>query len=259
MLRVIVAEVNRSAARSLGLDFGLADRQATVLPSRPAVSNGSSTVAHNGWIGEVINSLIDLHYAQILAEPTLTTLNGQAARFQAGGSFPVPVVSPSSQGAVQGVTFRSYGVHLSIQPVVADLDRVRLAVDAEVSGTDPQAAMQVAGSAVPGLKVRNFQSTVELREGETLAVAGLVRVAAGNTLSQNVRPGAAVPAQSDQELVVLISPLLLHPPSNEGERDTRHLNPQDIELYLRSRNTMVPRGDALFLIGPQGYAGKPTR
>ena len=58
MLRVIVAEVNRSAARSLGLDFGLADKQATVLPSSPAVSNGSSTVAHNGWIGEV-NKLLD--------------------------------------------------------------------------------------------------------------------------------------------------------------------------------------------------------
>jgi len=259
MLRVIVAEVNRSAARSLGLDFGIADKQATVLPSRPASSPGSSTVARNGWIGEIIKSLQDLHYAQILAEPALTTLNGQAACFRAGGEFPIPVVSPSSHGAVQGVAFRSYGVHLNIQPVLADVDRIRLVVDANVSGTDASAAMRVGGGAVPGLKVRNFQSTVELREGETLAVAGLVRGTAGSLLPQNVQPGVVNPASSDQELVVLISPLLLHSPSHEDEGAGQRLNPQDIELYLRSRNTIVPRGDALYLIGPQGYAGKPKR
>jgi len=260
MLRVIVAEVNRSAARSLGLDFGIPGKQATVLPDRPAASSRSSTVAHNGWIGEILRTLQDLHYAQMLAEPTLTTLNGQAARFKAGGEFPIPVVSPSAQGAVQGVAFRSYGVQLSIQPVLADRDRIRLAVDAEVSGTDPQAGMQVGNSAVPGLKVRNFQCTVELREGETLAVAGLVRGVAGSPLPQNVRPGFANPAtSSEQELVVLISPLPLHPPSFDGGRDAQRFNPQDIELYLRSRNTMVPRGDALYLIGPQGYAGKQKR
>lgn len=259
MLRVVVAEVNRGAARSLGLDFGIADKQATILPQRPHGADGSPTVAANGWIGQLLRTLQDLHYAQSLAEPTLTTLNGQTARFQAGGEFPVPVVSPSANGAVQGVAFRSYGVHLSIQPVLADFDRIRLAVDAEVSGTDPQAALQVAGSAVPGLKVRNFQSTVELREGETLAVAGLIHTPAASTLPQNVRPGVGEQPAPDQELVVLISPLLLHPPANERGDNSNRLNPQDIELYLRSRNTMVPRGDALFLIGPQGYAGNRSQ
>lgn len=259
MLRVVVAEVNRGAARSLGLDFGIADKQATILPQRSGGVDRSSTVAANGWIGQLLRTLQDLHYAQSLAEPTLTTLNGQTARFQAGGEFPIPVVSPSAQGAVQGVAFRSYGVHLSIQPVLADFNRIRLAVDAEVSGTDPQAALQVAGSAVPGLKVRNFQSTVELREGETLAVAGLIHNPAASTLPQNVRPGIAEQPAPDRELVVLISPLLLHPPANERGDNSNRLNPQNIEMYLRSRNTMVPRGDALFLIGPQGYAGNRSQ
>jgi pilus assembly protein CpaC len=255
MLRVVVAEVNRAAARSLGLDFGIGDKQATVLPNRPAAP-GSSPVAGNGWIGQILRTLQDLHYAQSLAEPTLTTLNGKVARFQAGGEFPIPVVTPSAQGAVQSVAFRSYGVQLRIQPVVADFDRLRLSVEAEVSGTDPQATAQVAGTAVPGLKIRNFQSTVELREGETLAVAGLIRNPASATLPQNVRAGYVEPTPSDQELVVLISPLLLHPPTNERVGGANPLNPQDIELYLRSRNMLVPRGDALYLIGPQGYAGK---
>ncbi len=96
MLRVVVAEVNRAAARSLGLDFGIGDKQAAILPNRAGL-NGSSTVAGNGWIGQVLRTLQDLHYAQSLAEPTLTTLNGKAARFQAGGEFPIPVVTPSPQ------------------------------------------------------------------------------------------------------------------------------------------------------------------
>jgi pilus assembly protein CpaC len=259
MLRIVVAEVNRAAARSLGLDFGIGDKQATILSNRPGETNGSPTVAANGWIGQLIRTLQDLHYAQSLAEPTLTTLNGQAARFQAGGEFPIPVVTPSPQGPVQSVAFRTYGVHLSVQPVLADADRIRLTVDAEVSGMDAQAAAQVASTGVPGLKVRNFQSTVELREGETLAVAGLVRGAGGNTLPQSVRPGADNTPPSEQELVVLISPLLLHPPSNERVEGANPLNAQDIELYLRSRNVPLPRGDALYLIGPQGYAGRMTR
>jgi len=245
MLRVAVTEVNRSAARSLGLDFGIGDKQATILPNRSTPPAGSTTLVDNGWIGQALRTLQDRHYAQSLAEPTLTTLNGQTARFKAGGEFPVPVVSPSANGAVQGVAFRSYGVELSMQPVVADADRIRLTISAEVSGMDSVAAAQVAGTSVPGLKIRNFQSTVELREGETLAVAGLIR-----------NPGAE--SSSGEELVVLISPLLLRPGEPAGPVASP-LNGQNIELYLRSRDTFLPRGDALFLIGPQGYADEARR
>jgi pilus assembly protein CpaC len=265
MLRVVVAEVNRAAARTLGLDFGLGERPATILDGRNRAGDGSTTLVGNGWIGQTLRTMQDRHYAQTLAEPTLTTLNGQAARFRAGGEFPVPVVSPSPLGAVQGVAFRSYGVRLSIQPVVADTDRIRLAVDAEVSGTDPSATAQVAGTAVPGLKVRNFQSTVELREGETLAVAGLLR-GATEPVAPPAQPGAPRPVSAEigasgQELVVLISPLLLRPHEASARTVSRGsgFSGTDVELYLRSRNVVVPRGDARFLIGPQGYAGEAQR
>ncbi len=262
MLRIVVTEVNRSAAQHLGLDFGIGDKQATIFGNRSPAAEGSTSVMANGWIAQAIRTLQDLHYAQPLAEPTLTTLNGQTARFQVGGEFPVPVVSPSSAGNVQGVAFRSYGVQLSVQPVVADTDRIRLTVQAEVSAADPLVAAQVGAMAVPGLKVRNFQSTVELREGETLAVAGLIRGSAGVTSAQGLPSRNAASASesrpSDQELVVLISPLLVHSSAygNGGDgRAVSPFNPQDIELYLRSRNVQVPQGDALYLIGPQGYAG----
>jgi pilus assembly protein CpaC len=255
MLRFVVAEVNQAAARNLGLDFGLGERQATVLPNRPAAADGSSTVHGNGWVGQILRTLQEHNLAQTLAEPTLTTLNGQATRFQAGGEFPIPVVSASPTGAVQGVAFRSYGVQLSVQPILADAERIRLTVEAEVSGTDPKAAAQVGGTSVPGLKMRNFQSTVELREGETLAVAGLVRGATGSALPQGVTPAYANNAPTTQELIVLISPLLLHTAAS-APTTNNPFNPQNVELYLRSRNTPLPKGDALFLIGPQGYAGE---
>jgi Flp pilus assembly secretin CpaC len=115
------------------------------------------------------------------------------------------------------------------------------------------------------LKVRNFQSTVELREGETLAVAGLLRGAAEPAM-RPAQPGAVRPMSlgidgSDQELVVLISPLLLRPQETSARTVGRSsgFQPQDVELYLRSRNVVVPHGDALFLIGPQGYASETRR
>jgi len=257
MLRIVVAEVNRSAARSLGLDFGIGDKQATIFSNRAGAKEGSSTLVDNGWIAQALRSLQDLHYAQSLAEPTLTTVNGQTARFQVGGEFAVPVVSPSASGAVQGVAFRSYGVKLSVQPVVADTDRIRLMVQADVSGMDPRTAAQVGAAAIPGLKVRNFESTVELREGETLAVAGLIRGSQGQP-PRNAGFVSADNPPSDQELVVLISPLLIRPSTPDyraGSPVASPFNAADIELYLRSRKTLLPQGDALYLIGPQGYAG----
>jgi pilus assembly protein CpaC len=255
MLRMVVAEVNRAALRSLGVDFGVSDRQATILTRRPAATEGSSTIVHNGWIVLLLKTLQELHYARFLAEPTLTTLNGQAAHFQAaGGRFPIAVLSPSSQRAVQDVVFQSYGVQLSIQPVIADLDRIRLSVDAEVSGTGPQATTQMGGTTMAGLTARHFQSTVELREGETVAISGLIPGSASTMLPQNIRLGSGVDVSADHELVVLISPLL-HWPPDEGVGDTQRLSPQAIELYLQRRTMLVPRGDDLYLIGPQGYAG----
>jgi pilus assembly protein CpaC len=260
VLRIVVAEVNRTAARSLGLDFGIGDKQATIVSNRPSGDAGSPTLIGNGWIDQALQSLQDLHYAQILAAPALTTLNGQAARFQVGGEFPVPVVSRSPKGAVQGVHFHPYGVRLSARPVVIDSDRIRLTVETEVRGADPRAAAQVNGTAVPGLKVRTLQSTVELQEGETLVLADLVRAPTSDAefqaMTRGPRPASTDNPSSGKELVVLVSPLLLHPESKEhAGGSAKPLNPQDIKGYPRSHDTLSSRAEALYLIGPRGYAG----
>jgi hypothetical protein len=107
--------------------------------------------------------------------------------------------------------------------------------------------------------MRNFQTTVELREGETLAVAGLTRSSTSNSLPQGVYPANTNTTTANQELVVLISPMLLHHMGSESAENGNPLSAQNIELYLRSRNTQVSRGDALFLIGPQGYASEANQ
>src|SRR5205085_10926860 len=111
-----------------------------------------------------------------LAEPNLVTMNGQTANFQAGGQFPVPVVTGFTTAGLQGVNFIPFGVQLSFTPYITDRDRIRLVMSAEVSSRDLSAGnITIGGAAVPNLSTRNFQTTVELREGQTLAVAGLIQ------------------------------------------------------------------------------------
>ncbi len=302
-LRVTVAEVDRNAARQIGLNFGVKDG-ASVFQSllgttnnaavgSAAVTGGNCPVSlDSGQIQLAINALRSMSLAKTLAEPTLTALNGQKASFQAGGQFPVPIVSGQTLGGLQGVTFVPFGVTLEFTPYITDRDRIRLNVLAEVSnrtgsvtniggsGSDGK-----GGTPVPGLDLRKFQTIVELREGQTLSVAGLI---SNNQISQADR----VPffgdlpligrlaafdkiATREQELVILVTPELVRPlnpeelPSLPG---TDIFEPGDIEFYLgaqmegtrnedfrSSARTDLRRQQSfynpcdVFIVGPHGY------
>ena len=128
-----------------------------------------------GKIPRAIEALKSLSYAKSLAEPTLVTMNGQTANFLAGGQYPVPVVTAGNAfGGLQGVQFVPYGVQLTFTPFITDRDRVRLNFSATVSSRDLSAGANIGGANVAGLTARNVNTTVELRQGETLAVAGLI-------------------------------------------------------------------------------------
>jgi pilus assembly protein CpaC len=292
MLRVTVAEVNRAAARSIGLNFNIRNHsgQGVFAQSTGSIATGGSTFNNafglsgfgalgsnspflngvpglpgfavgaggfnnlpaaldNGQIRLAISALRDLNYARSLAEPNLTTINGQTATFQAGGQFPVPVVSGFGGFGLQGVNFVPYGVLLNFTPFITDRDRIRLDVAASVSSRDLAAGVtNVAGSSVPSLISRNFQTTVELREGQTLAVAGLIQ----NNLGANANrvpffgdlpilgrlAGFDRISAGEQELVVLITPQLVHPldpkevPPLPG---SDIFEPNDCEFYLLGR------------------------
>jgi pilus assembly protein CpaC len=271
MLRVTVAEVNRAAARSIGVDFSILNNAGTAVFSSltggllpTAISGGGSSASvaggnlpvslDNGQVFLAIQALRNLNLARSLAEPTLTTLNGQPANFRAGGEFPVPAATQSFGGVGQGVAFIPFGVQLQFLPYITDRDRIRLQIGASVSTRDPSLGTNVGGAAiaggtsVSGLSSRTFQTSVELREGQTLAVAGLIQNNFGATTVRTPLLGdwpvvgnffgRNSSSSAEQELVILVTPELVHPLE---ACDTPPLpgadvfEPGDIELYLLGR------------------------
>lgn len=307
-LRVTVAEVNRSAARSIGLNFRVNDDagnavfqslignivSGTAAVTAPGTTplNNLPTLLDNGQIRLAIHALRRISLARTLAEPTLTTLNGKQASFHAGGQFPVPVVTGFTAGGLQGVSFVPFGVELQFTPFVVQRDRVRLVVAAEVSTRDEQLATNIGGNPqqngtqIQGLNTRNFQTTVELRSGQTLAVAGLIQTSFGGT-AQRVPLFGDLPligraaaydglSSTEQELVILITPELVSPidpceaPPLPG---SDVFEPGDVEFYLggimegrraddyrssvRSdfcRQKRYLHCNDVFMIGPSGYS-----
>ncbi len=267
MLKVTVAEVDRAASRTVGIDFSVLNRQGgTVFASNlsgqplptggqgntsggaiPVGSNNIVAVLDNGRIVSAITALRTLNFARTLAEPNLVTTNGQSASFLAGGEFPVPVTGGFTAG-IQGVQFVPFGVQLRFIPYVTDKDRVRLIVSSNVTTRDPSSGATIGGAAVSGLNSRFFQTTVELRDGQTIAVAGLIQNSYGAT-ARRVPLFGDLPivgrlfaqdgsSSNEQELVVLITPMLVHPydphqvPPLPG---SDIFEPGDLEFYLLGR------------------------
>jgi pilus assembly protein CpaC len=292
MLKVTVAEVDRAAARSIGVNFDIMNSQGvtvfanntgnlfnngvggsgsagtglagTNIGTTGTTGTGANNLAGASSLGSVVNNLPaaldgglvalaisalrNMNYARSLAEPNLVALNGQTASFQAGGAFPVPVVTGFTASGLQGVSFIPFGVQLNFTPFITDKDRIRLSVAAEVSTPNPGASTTVGTSNVPGLNTRNFQTTVELREGQTLAVAGLIQ----NNLGVN---STRVPffgdlpvvgrllafdniSSGEQELVVLVTPQLVHPLEHKEVPPlpgSDLFEPGDVEFYLLGR------------------------
>jgi pilus assembly protein CpaC len=312
LLHVKVAEINRTAARSIGLNFevfnkggaqviastvgGIAGQMVSTAAN--VGTGGVSSAANNlpidignGRLIAAVDALKNLDFARSLAEPTLTAINGQQASFQAGGEFPVPVVTGFTAAGLQGVTFVPFGVQLHFTPYITDKDLIRLAVSAEVSTLAPGLSATTGGAAgTPGLNTRNFQTTVELRSGQTLAVAGLIQNNFGADAAR-VPLFGEVPifgrlfafdktSSGEQELIMLVTPELVHP-VDPGEclplpgGDT--FEPGDLEFYLLgrlesrrpydfrspvmtelSREARYRHCEQIYIFGPQGYSdGKP--
>src|SRR5262249_29087438 len=155
-------------------------------PSVPGVAPGAGGFVNlpfaldGGQIRVAFSALKTLEYARFIAEPNLTTMNGQTATFRAGGEVPVPIISAGGGGVngqnLQGVSYVPYGVLLNFTPFITDRDRLRLYIDARISARDFQAGnTQIGGTNVPSLSTRDVTTTVELREGQTLAIAGLIQ------------------------------------------------------------------------------------
>ena len=266
---VTVAEVNRTAARTIGMDFSIvhggfafaqnsgqginvgnaagigAGNATSAIQTLQNVGGNLPTAIDNGNVLMAITALKTMNFARSLAEPNLTALNGRPASAQIGGSFPIPTSVVTPGGAAQSVTYQNFGVALEFTPYITDRNRIRLQFNASVS-TPSVATTQVSGAQVPSqISQRQFNTTVELREGQTLTVGGLIQNNFNGT-SNRVPLWGDLPiightgghdnvTSGEQELVVLVTPILVHPldmcktPPLPGNNV---FEPGDVEFYL---------------------------
>jgi pilus assembly protein CpaC len=222
-LKVKIAELNRSAARGFGVDLDAninfsdsVEGSKLFLSSLLNASNAGGTSLLTSFSGDDVS--IGIRYLQqrgvvrLLSEPTLVTLSGRPATFIAGGEFAVPTIVGSVGLNAVTTDFRAFGAIISFLPTIVDKDRVRLQVAPEFS----QINTDLSVNGTPGLNVRAATTTVEMREGQTLAIAGLLEDTYKATNVGDL-PGLAQifgrrdTTRSETELIILVSPELVHP------------------------------------------------
>jgi Flp pilus assembly secretin CpaC len=127
-------------------------------------------------LAATVQALQQKNLLEILAEPNLLTESGKEASFVSGGEFPYPVVQGGGAGAVPTVTiqFREFGVRLYFTPVLTPEGYIHLKVRPEVSSLDYSNALTFSGYTIPALSTRRVESEMELRDGQSFAIAGLV-------------------------------------------------------------------------------------
>ncbi|AOY58738.1 hypothetical protein B2D07_09750 [Desulfococcus multivorans] len=266
MLEVRVAEMQRSIGRDLGINFTYS-RGKDFFGSALSALNASDLTGLNGLLegnsgsGNVFSQAVStiLRFssgdslwtfffdvlkseglAKILAEPTLMALSGQTATFRVGGEFPYPVQDDD------GITieFRPYGVGLNFTPTVMSQDKIGIQVAPSVSELDFANAVQVGGVFVPALTTREASTTIELGDGESFAIAGLLQDNVRNAVSKYPILGdipvlgALFRSQQFQknktELVIIVTPHIVKPIQQGNPRlPTDFFNePDDAEFYL---------------------------
>ncbi len=241
MLKVRIAELNRNATRELGMDFSII-KDSWSLSNFLGAGGNIRAILDNGDVQLFIRALSSNGVGKILAEPTLVTISGQPATFIAGGEFAVPTaVGIDGIGAVS-TTFQGFGTQLTFTPTVIDRDKIRLNVAPSVSDVN----QDIAVDGVPGLDIRGVTTTVDLREGQWLAIAGLIQDESGGSrtripfIGDIPIVGAAFGNQNydrnETELVIMVSPELVHP-----------LEPEHVPLFLPGMEVTEPSPKEFFL------------
>lgn len=182
-----------------------------------------------------------------LAEPTLVTTSGDTANFLAGGEFPIPVAQSSNgvSGTLPTITieFKQFGVSLAFTPTLQQDGLINMVVNPEVSSIDPTTSITLGQIVIPGIKIRRAHTTVELRDGESFTVAGLLSDNYQNGIRQFPFVGdipiigalfRSTSYQRDQtELVILVTPHLVTPRRVAGATPAdQFVPPSDFELFL---------------------------
>ncbi len=190
-LSIRVAEVSRNKLREFGSSYTTTGQTAGYISGGGPASLGASELPDlvTNFAGSALNlflfnqSLGTAAYIRALktsgalralAEPNLIAMNGQQASFLAGGEFPIPVVQSGNQNGAVSIQFKEYGVRLNFKPTIIDEDHIRLELEPEVSTIDFANGVRFDGFVIPALRTRRAKTGVELRDGQSFALAGLL-------------------------------------------------------------------------------------
>ncbi len=273
MLEVRFAEVSRDLTKDLGFnttaifgDFSIISgdgvRATSVGRSLLDVVSGSIT------LNMMFDALEKKGLVQTLAEPTLVALSGDTASFLAGGEFPIPVSQDSDAGvATITVEFKQFGISLAFTPTVLQDGLINIVVKPEVSSIDAATSVIIGGFNIPGLKVRRASTTVELRDGQSFAIAGLLQDDFQDTIRQFPILGdvpilgalfrSANFKRLETELVIVITPRLVKPVAAGAivtPADT-FIAPSEVDLWLFGRIEAVTSGLGVQALSAQGAGG----
>jgi pilus assembly protein CpaC len=263
MLRVRFAEVSRSAMQELGASFfahGAGSSNQWYGRTNPGIggpefddgklvfSDFLNLFVFNAKenLGGVVRALSNKGLFQSLAEPNLIATNGKEASFLAGGEYPYPVVQSGSGTNAVTIIFKEFGVRLTFTPTVLSGDLIHLKVKPEVSSLDFANAVTIDGFRVPALSTRRTETEVELRDGQTFAIAGLMNNTLTNTMGKIPGIGdipilgllfrSKAHQKNQTELVVMITPQILR----RGSTGVSPKLPNLIEPFLPPASKTVP-------------------
>ncbi|MEL6477182.1 MAG: type II and III secretion system protein family protein [Pseudomonadota bacterium] len=286
-LKVRIAEIDRGAAKEITVSTGLFRSDGRVRPftqTGPNVNNLlddpnpsqitgdalqfenvlGATFGQFGALFQIADTFaFDLQldlletkgFARNLAEPNIVALSGEEANLLVGGEVPVPVIEPDTNLIV--IEFRPIGVNMNFIPTVLDDDLINIELSAEVSAVDPNTSTQVAGITVFGFDVNRATTTVELKDGQSFAIAGLYQDTFSDAINQVPFLGD-VPVlgslfrstnfqKGDTELVIIITANLVVPVDDINE------------LSLPTDRVQIPNEANLFLFGQTEAAGAAAR
>jgi pilus assembly protein CpaC len=272
-LRVIIAEVSRSVVKNLGIEtdvLGSGFGFSTALASGNAnvISSVSRTVGSVAFDVQ-LEALETEGLLKVLAEPNLTALSGETASFLAGGEF--PVAGQRDNNGNVAIEFKPFGVSLSFTPTLLDESRISLKVRPEVSQLSSQGAVIIDGQPVSAVSTRRTETTVELGNGESLSIAGLLQRNDQQDLSKV--PGLGdIPIlgalfrsdsyrRNETELVIVVTPYIVRPTAERiALPSDGYETANDFERYVSGipyRDTHGSVPDRVATSGGQRLVGGP--
>lgn len=281
MLKVRFAEMQRSVAKTLasslaigrtGGKFNLGGETGSFLDPGNSISGGATVASDREAALKIGLSAGSLEFAVLLealetkgvvrtlAEPNLTALSGQEAKFLAGGEFPIPVADGDNGITIE---YKPFGVELNFTPIVVDGDNINLTINAAVSSIDNTVTLEASGFTLNAFKRRETSTTVEMRDGESFAIAGLLQDDFRDLNGQVPFLGdlpilgalfrSAEYQRAQSELVIIVTPHLVSPTRGEA-------------LTLPTDRVRIPTERELFLFGKvagtnkqRGAAGEVAR